>query len=865
MIPNSHDALLRSENEYKDAVYKKLDSMHDEASESASRSANYANSGSYEEQEAWSAYNALAAAQEKQRAATQLRGALYSKPYFAHMETLYSDGKATETEHFFLSDNEKLEDAMPVYLKDGMGLLVPFKQDTKRPVSGALFHCYQAKDGEEVSFRTVGANEASIRPVLICDDRIENRQLIEATLLFPEAEFSTINADELLEIKLGENRNNPTLRNIISTLQKQQFQIIEADAKTSFVVQGCAGSGKSQCLIHRLFYLRDVWAKDGWDRVLLLTPTQLFRSYSAELVRRYQLSDVSNCSIAELYKNLLNTYDKRFRDRQYIIELSEEYLPDDYLHSVYQDDTITKIKDGIDSAVIRNIEAACSALGIDMVQTIDEKAITSLIEQLDAAITAFDERQAILSKDTEYEEKRGNYEKLQKDLGTKQRALERLERDRSENEEQLNKFNVLYAAALEARSELEEWTKQRGDKIAAARKALAEIEKQLDGSFSPELPGKYAYQRYLLNNMIEGGEFISDEDYLQFLKDFNADADKGISAFTNGQKPEKVKARLEKRQSELNARIQEMTKTIDEDTRRLDEFAEWLTAKAREVDGEESKIALQRSEMDRARHFLGRFESSVFEQIIWDELLPYKEESGVQAYQIDVEEDGHQRETRILYKSDLMFYIMIYAKTHPNAALADYSLFCIDEGQDLHKADYDLLHLLFPKAVFNVFGDTAQVLHTSCGISDWKKETGIDTVYTLDRNYRNTAAIVEFCNRKFDSSMDAIGRVREEDKPKILRNSTEIRGAIAEEGTVVIVKDRNAYEQFCMECGLEGYTFEFLDTKAEKPSANKKSCYSIFAAKGLEFSNVVVYAKDMTVNQKVVACTRAMERLSYYE
>ena len=74
-------------------------------------------------------------------------------------------------------------------------------------------------------------------PQLICDDEIENRKLLDVVQLFPESEMLQITADELLEEKLQENRNNPTLRNIIATLQRMQFEIIEADADQSFVVQ----------------------------------------------------------------------------------------------------------------------------------------------------------------------------------------------------------------------------------------------------------------------------------------------------------------------------------------------------------------------------------------------------------------------------------------------------------------------------------------------------------------------------------------------------------------------------------------------------------------------------------------------------
>ena len=203
-------------------------------------------------------------------------------------------------------------------------------------------------------------------------------------------------------------------------------------------------------------------------------------------------------------------------------------------------------------------------------------------------------------------------------------------------------------------------------------------------------------------------------------------------------------------------------------------------------------------------------------------------------------------------------------KLHPNAELPQYSLICIDEGQDLHRADYDILHGLYPRAVFNVFGDVDQVLHSACGISDWRGQTGIDIVYPLTTNYRNTASIVDFCNKQFDVEMDYIGSVDRTQKPVVAEDILEVKDIITTKDVVVIVKDKEMYQDLCDEVGINPGLYTYLDTTSDKPQENQKECYSIFAAKGLEFSNVFVYAKNMTKNQKVVACTRAMGGLYYY-
>ena len=145
-------------------------------------------------------------------------------------------------------------------------------------------------------------------------------------------------------------------------------------------------------------------------------------------------------------------------------------------------------------------------------------------------------------------------------------------------------------------------------------------------------------------------------------------------------------------------------------------------------------------------------------------------------------------------------------KLHPDTKLPEHSLICIDEGQDLHRADYDILHGLYPKAVFNVFGDVDQVLHSACGISQWQAQTGIETVYPLTTNYRNTAAIVDFCNQKFGVGMDYIGSVDKTQKPVVVADWIEAQDILIEKDVVLIVKDRESYLDLCEETGIQRAT-----------------------------------------------------------
>lgn len=859
MPVNKQAALLQSEEKCKESVYKTFDKMRRNASDFVDVAQAKVDGGSYEDQEAFMVHDVLNGAWRRRHEVEFLVQKLYKRPYFAHIEA--RDEDSSFSEHYYLSDCELLEQMVAI---GNDGVLIPFKQDKDRPISLALFHCYQGKNGDPILYSAPGGNFVLI-PQLICDDEIDNRHLMDAVQIFPKTEMLQIPADELLEEKLQENRNNPTLRNIISTLQRMQFEIIEADVKQSFIVQGCAGSGKSQCLLHRLFFLRDSLSQEGWDHVLLLTPTELFRNYSADLMRRYQLSSVANCSIADLYQTLLIAYDVRFKNRQYRFELSEEYLPDEYLHEIYDATIIAKIDSEIKNAIHKYVSDGCTALGIDMPSRITIVQVEELVKRLDEEIREFDARESVLQQDEKYAEKRRQYEELQKQLDSLLKRREKLSEDYNKIIEDSVKLERLLLAVHEADQERSTWLSQREEERNSAIKELTELGIRWNNGNDVQLPARYARQLAIVQDMLYGERYKADEEYAHFLDEYCEQMRAELNGITKNQTTDRIFAKYKKRKKDILQKREQLTAQIEEITSQSAKNEEWLRNRSDDIEGEKSRSTLRRSEMEKARYFLARIESAVFEREVWNAITPLKEKYNIQTLQVEDLQDGHQKETRILYKSDVLFYLKIYASLYPDANLPDYRLICVDEGQDLHKADYDMLHRLYPNTVFNVFGDTEQVLHKACGIHDWKDETGIEKEYFLNRNYRNTAAIVDFCNRNFGSSMEFVGKVRKNQQPRKIINPAQLKSVVEQPDITLIVKDRKALEHLCMKMGKSVSDFEYLDTKTDKQLGGGVPCYSIFAAKGLEFSNVLVYAAGMTTNQKVVASTRAMKELHYYE
>ena len=874
--------MRREEDTLKDDVYNYFDVRLRERKHERERAQKYVKSGAYEDSAAASVYSEHTKACAAETTEMQLYRTIYPSPYFSHMEISGDDGDKMQ---IMLSDAENLNENIQI---DDQKMIMPFKNGGGRQnqLLRALYHAYQEHDKAHVFYidvedRLHGDFHKEKHTVqLIRSVDIKNRELKQVVQFYPPLTVtdSKITAesgiassgDELLQQKLAENREDAKLRNIIATLQREQFDIIQTPLETSFAVQGCAGSGKTQCLIHRLFFFRDKLNESGWDKVLLITPSQLFRAYSMNLMRRFHLSTVDNCSIANFYCTLLEAFDPRFKKRQYEFELSEEYLPDEYLHQIYEPKLIAQIQSQIKSAIFNHANDACKILGISNIpQNIDINYIGILVKQLNQQIAEFDRRVAETARDTEYKTYLDELDKSERKQKTAQERIIKFNNDLEQLEMQKRQYDELKQQIADAEEELSEWKKSQQPKLDEQINTAEKLKCMLAGNTEASVEDCIAYSDAIAAVLRSAGfagqkiHGIPDE-HEEYLKDLCRMAHEYLSDFLG--RSERSWIRLyESRKKGFQTLISTNQQLETLAAHKADECRTWLEKRNAQNESIDMQRKTYRERLEKSRYYLSRIESSVFEQEIWNTIQPIKEAHGVKSVRMEQLENGHQRQTRILYKSDLLFYLHIYSQLYPHDSLPDYRYICIDEGQDLHRADYDMLRTLYPDGVLNIFGDTMQLLHEACGVTDWKQDTGVESVFDLDTNYRNVPAIVNFCNYQFKSHMKYVGEIQNQQKPLFIARPSELKRIITLKHPHIIVKNRDAFEQLCLEAQIPVEEFEYLDLSASKETEEKNHCYSIFAAKGLEFSSVLVYAKNMTNNQKIVASTRAMENLYYYE
>ena len=155
--------------------------------------------------------------------------------------------------------------------------------------------------------------------------------------------------DPYLRSIIKSRKDDVHIRDIIQTIQEQQFEIITKPERESFVLQGCAGSGKTMILLHRLSYLmynnENLRPRD----VLVITPSDSFNAFIDELSQVLELQRVRTVTLQNYFYRVLQNEGIDLTQK-----LSGERESGEYLEYLYSNDyaadlqkKISKIYDSI--------------------------------------------------------------------------------------------------------------------------------------------------------------------------------------------------------------------------------------------------------------------------------------------------------------------------------------------------------------------------------------------------------------------------------------------------------------------------------------------------------------------------------------
>ena len=155
--------------------------------------------------------------------------------------------------------------------------------------------------------------------------------------------------DPFLKEILKEKKEQSEISDIIETIQEKQYEIITKPERDSFVVQGCAGSGKTMILLHRLSFLMYNNEKLTPRDVLVITPSDSFNAFIDELSAVLELEKVKTYTIDEYFLQLLKNEGVDIAAKINLKEMPPAYAAYIYSDRFMQDarKKLGKIYDGI--------------------------------------------------------------------------------------------------------------------------------------------------------------------------------------------------------------------------------------------------------------------------------------------------------------------------------------------------------------------------------------------------------------------------------------------------------------------------------------------------------------------------------------
>ena len=116
-------------------------------------------------------------------------------------------------------------------------------------------------------------------------------------------------SDSALQDMLSKN-SSEKMRDIVSTIQKEQNEVIRDLEDTRIIVQGCAGSGKTSVALHRLSYLIYNDKKTTPQNMLILSPSDIFTSYISNVLPDLGDENVLQTTFSDFANAFVNNVDK---------------------------------------------------------------------------------------------------------------------------------------------------------------------------------------------------------------------------------------------------------------------------------------------------------------------------------------------------------------------------------------------------------------------------------------------------------------------------------------------------------------------------------------------------------------------------
>lgn len=655
-------------------------------------------------------------------------------------------------------------------------------------------------------------------------------------------------ADDRLARIIKSNQKNKRVHDIIESIQQNQYEIITQDKESDILVLGCAGSGKTMILMHRIRYMKYNNPDLDMQKILVISPTDILGEENRELSQILDISAIQQKTMISMYSDLIS---KMMADCFHVENLLDEI----------------EIKTGpVDASLFNESNLAKYTLKIRKILDLNSEE-SKVYRRLKKNELEGIRKEYHTRNDgyREFQRKYSLFNKAKKELDERsiddfERVLRRCDQANEriyllEKEERIVKF--IYSQlpfkkesdADDDKEIIDTKTMFRNTRILIQKIDIDELLRFVDGNITKFATASKLIQLFCAFKL---DEYEVTSNQLQAVRmELESYSEKQVIAFLHEKNEEIVALEHSPRKAEvlhyiISQKIANKGANSINREHDLDEVGNDIVSFFDEMDwtsGQENPFV----EFDK------------YEQIKFKSNRLKEFESGNKwVYLLDLIFDviGVSESVIKCLNDSFIFAIAYILQRISGFAVMDKKYIYIDEFQDFSFSELKFIKKTIPNSVINLFGDYSQCINPKGLTSNEQLENNKDfKTYVINENYRNAKAITMFVNDKFGMNMFGIGL---EGDAKIVKTILPEPLQKGDRGAIIVADSSDE--------PLEINGFEIFDfLKEHRIHRDAYNIIPVSMVKGLEFEKVIVIAQGMTKNQQYVACTRAINHLTVVE
>ena len=141
--------------------------------------------------------------------------------------------------------------------------------------------------------------------------------------------------DEMLQEVLS-NNSSDKMKNIVTTIQKEQNEIIRDTSNKYMIIQGVAGSGKTSVALHRIAYLLYKEKNLSYSNILIFSPNDIFTEYISDVLPELGERNVLNTTFNDLLEQYLKKFGKLEKFSDFLERVYDNNIKSDYIFNRYE-------------------------------------------------------------------------------------------------------------------------------------------------------------------------------------------------------------------------------------------------------------------------------------------------------------------------------------------------------------------------------------------------------------------------------------------------------------------------------------------------------------------------------------------------